>query len=90
MLVKSQEGRNMVKNNLPNRDLVMGGKYKDAPTAHYPNWVFNCPDCGYYELPQGLPDIQEAYEHKTLFYSRSCGCRDGTVKPSTLRMEDIF
>tara|TARA_R100000306_G_C4350647_1_gene129952 strand:- start:368 stop:610 length:243 start_codon:yes stop_codon:yes gene_type:complete len=75
---------------LPSKEAVMGGKYRKEPLAHYPNWAFHCPDCGYYELPQNLPEIKEAYEAQTLFFLRPCGCKEGKVSPYTLRLKDVF
>ena len=47
-----------------------------SPIAHYPNWVFRCPNCGdSFELAQNLPEVQEAYENQALEYFRSCGCK---------------
>lgn len=80
----------MGKHNLPSGDLVLGGRYINAPIAHYPNWAFNCPDCGYYELPQDLPDIKEAYQNQALLFVRPCGCKEGKVSPHTLRLHEVL
>tara|TARA_B100000749_G_C18373531_1_gene442803 strand:+ start:195 stop:446 length:252 start_codon:yes stop_codon:yes gene_type:complete len=83
-----------MKNNLPTPDKIMGGKYKTAPIAHYPNWAFYCPDCptgnSYYELPQELPYIQEAYKAGTLEYNRPCGCLEGKVVEQTMRLWEVL
>lgn len=85
------EGRGTMEGRgLPSRDSVMGGDYKEAPIAHYPNWAFHCPDCGYYELPQDLSDIEEAYKGRTLFFLRPCGCKENKVSPHILRLKDIL
>ena len=79
---------------LPSKDKVQGLAYKDAPIAHYPNWAFRCPDCppedSYYELPQDLPAVSDAYENRTLSFLRKCGCVQGTIDPLTLRMKDVM
>ena len=80
----------MIKHNLPNRDLVMGGNYSGGPIAHYPNWAFNCPNCGYYELPQNLPDIKEAYQNQTLLFMRPCGCKEGNRSPYALSLSEVL
>ena len=82
-----------MKHNLPDVDKVMGGNYKGSPIAHYPNWSFMCPDCNprdsFYELPQELEDIQEAYKAQTLKFLRPCGCITDTVHPETVRVSII-
>lgn len=83
-----------MENNLPTPDKIIGGKYKTAPIPHYPNWAFYCPDCptgnSYYELPQELPHIQEAYKAGTLEYNRPCGCLEGKVVEQTMRLWEVL
>ena len=83
-----------MQNNLPTSDKVIGGNTKDGPIPHYPNWAFMCPDCparnSYYELPQELPHIKEAYQAGTLKYVRSCGCIDGKVDDATMRLWEVL
>ena len=83
-----------MQNNLPAPDKVIGGNGTKAPIAHYPNWAFMCPDCpprnSYYELPQELPHIKEAYQAGTLKYVRSCGCIDGKVADATMRLWEVM
>ena len=83
-----------MENNLPETDIVLGGKYAGSPIAHYPNWAFMCPNCttgnSYYELPQELPDIQEAYKSGMLKFSRPCGCVTNDIHPETLRLWQVM
>jgi len=63
------------------------------PIPHHPNWSFSCLDCddtGFYELPQDLPEIKEAYENRTLSFHRPCGCKDNNIHPATLRLWEIL
>lgn len=83
-----------MKHNLPDQDRVFGGKNADSPIAHYPNWAFMCTDCppqnSYFELPQDLPEIEEAYQEGTLTFQRPCGCKNGNIHPQTKRLWEIM
>ena len=66
----------------------------NEPIAHYPNWAFYCPDCptgsSYYELPQELPHIKEAYEDRRLTYKRPCGCFEGKQEQHIIRLWEVI